>query len=95
MIYYHKKYFEEMKRAIEKQKQDALIHEDSRIIEQAKSLLQNPSRKNIAGNFFYTNVDIEKAAATPSQDQEQDQASNQQEELPENQELEEKIQQGS
>lgn len=70
MIYYHRKYFDEMKRVLEKEKQEALLHEDSRVIEQAKSLIQNPSKKNVGGNFFYTNVDIEKQTAQQILEQE-------------------------
>lgn len=93
MIYYHRKYFDEMKRALDKEKQEALLHEDSRVIEQAKSLLQNPSKKQIGGNFFYTNVDIEKQATPQAgEGMEEQNAGDQQEEV-ENREIENNIQQ--
>lgn len=95
MIYYHRKYFDEMKRALEKEKQGAMMHEDSRVIEQAKSLLQNPSKKQIGANFFYTNVDIEKQATPQSGDGMEEQIAGDQQEEAENQEIENNIQQGS
>lgn len=95
MIYYHRKYFDEMKRALDKEKQEAMMHEDSRVIEQAKSLLQNPSRKQIGGNFFYTNVDIEKQATPQAYEGMEEQNVVDQQEEAENQEIENNIQQGS
>lgn len=95
MIYYHRKYFDEMKRALDKEKHEAMLHEDSRVVEQAKSLLQNPSKKQIGGNFFYTNVDIEKQSTpTPGEGMEEQNADHQQEDA-ENQEIETNMQQGT
>jgi len=95
MIYYHRKYFDEMKRALDKQKQIAMLHDDSRIVEQAKSLVQNPSKKQIGGNFFYTNVDYEKQSTpTPGEGMEEQHADQQQEDA-ENQEIETNMQQGT
>lgn len=82
-----------MKRALDKEKQEAMLHEDSRVIEQAKSLLQNPSKKQIGGNFFYTNVDIEKQATPQASEGMEEQNAGDQQEEADNREIENNIQQ--